>query len=269
MATLRVSNIGTIVSGDIDSPLASGDTVVAEDGTITYVGDAAGAPPRGEGEVVVDAAGATLIPGLIDNHVHPVIGDFSPRQRILDFIESCLHGGVTSMISAGEPHLPGRPKDRVGTKAEAIVASKAFANARPGGVKVIAGAVILEHGLTEGDFDEMAEAGVQPWVRSGSPPSACRRKRGRWCAGRRRAACAWRCTREASPPRKQRHPGRSRLCYPSRRRQPRQRRTNALALADVERILDGPSASSRSSSAATPWPRKRRRGSSSRGEERR
>jgi enamidase len=161
LATLRVSNIGTIVSGDIDSPLASGDTVVAEDGTIVYVGDAAGAPPRGEGEVVVDAGGATLIPGLIDNHVHPVIGDFSPRQRILDFIESCLHGGVTSMISAGEPHLPGRPKDRVGTKAEAIVAAKAFANARPGGVKVIAGAVILEHGLTEADFDEMADAGVQ------------------------------------------------------------------------------------------------------------
>jgi enamidase len=161
LATLRVSNIGTIVSGDIDSPLASGDTVVAEEGTIVYVGDAAGAPPRGEGEVVVDAGGATLIPGLIDNHVHPVIGDFSPRQRILDFIESCLHGGVTSMISAGEPHLPGRPKDRVGTKAEAIVAAKAFANARPGGVKVIAGAVILEHGLTEADFDEMADAGVQ------------------------------------------------------------------------------------------------------------
>ena len=61
-----------------------------------------------------------------------MIGDFSPRQRILDFIESCLHGGVTSMISAGEPHVPGRPKDRAGTKALAILAAKAFANARPG-----------------------------------------------------------------------------------------------------------------------------------------
>jgi enamidase len=90
-----------------------------------------------------------------------VIGDFSPRQRVLDFIESCLHGGVTSMISAGEPHVPGRPRDRAGTKALAILAAKAFANARPGGVKVIAGAVILERGLTEADFDEMVEAGVQ------------------------------------------------------------------------------------------------------------
>jgi enamidase len=161
MADLRVSNIGTIVSGDIDAPLAAGNTIVVRDGTIAYVGDAAGAPEPVAGETTIDAAGATVIPGLIDNHTHPVIGDFSPRQRVLDFIESCLHGGVTSMISAGEPHLPGRPKDRVGTKAEAILAAKAFANARPGGVKVMGGAVILEHGLTEADFDEMAEAGVQ------------------------------------------------------------------------------------------------------------
>jgi enamidase len=161
VANLRVINIGTIVTGDVEAPLVEGDTVVAREGTIAYVGDQGGAPPPVASETTIDAAGATLIPGLIDNHVHPVIGDFSPRQRILDFIESCLHGGVTSMISAGEPHLPGRPKDRAGTKALAILAAKAFANARPAGVKVIAGAVILEHGLTEADFDEMAEAGVQ------------------------------------------------------------------------------------------------------------
>ena len=161
MADLRVSNIGTIVSGDIDAPLADGDTIVIRDGKIAYVGGKTGAPPASDGETVIDAGGATVIPGLIDNHVHPVIGDFSPRQRILDFIESCLHGGVTSMISAGEPHLPGRPKDRVGTKALAILAAKSFANARPAGVKVLGGAVILERGLTEADFDEMVEAGVQ------------------------------------------------------------------------------------------------------------
>ncbi len=161
MADLRVVDIGSIVTGDIDAPVADGNTVVVRNGTIAYVGDEGGAPAPATGEVTIDAAGATLIPGLIDNHVHPVLGDFSPRQRVLDFIESCLHGGVTSMISAGEPHVPGRPRDRAGTKALAILAAKSFANARPGGVKVIAGAVILEHGLTEADFDEMAEAGVQ------------------------------------------------------------------------------------------------------------
>ena len=65
------------------------------------------------------------------------------------------------MISAGEVHLPGRPKDIVGLKALAIVAAKAYANVRPAGVKMHAGAPILELGLVEEDFAEMARAGVK------------------------------------------------------------------------------------------------------------
>ena len=161
MSNLRIINIGTIVTGDIDAPVATGDTVVVRDGLIAYVGEADNAPAVKDDETVIDAAGATLAPGLIDNHIHPAAGDYSPRQRVLDFIDSCLHGGVTSMISAGEPHYPGRPRDRVGAKALAIVGAKSYANARPGGVKVTGGALILERGLTEADFDEMADAGVQ------------------------------------------------------------------------------------------------------------
>ena len=101
------------------------------------------------------------MPGLCDNHVHPVIGDYTPRQRQFDFIDSSLHGGVTTMLSAGEPHTPGRPTDPAGVKALAILAHKSFANLRPSGVKVHAGAVMLEPGLTEDDFTEMAAAGVR------------------------------------------------------------------------------------------------------------
>ena len=43
------------------------------------------------------------------------------------------------MVSAGEVHLPGRPRDIVGLKALAITAQRAYANYRPGGVKVLAG----------------------------------------------------------------------------------------------------------------------------------
>ncbi len=67
---------------------------------------------------------------------------------------------MTTIISAGEVHLKGRPKDRAGVKALAVLACKSFQNFRPGGAKVRAGAVILEKGLTEDDFKEMAEAGV-------------------------------------------------------------------------------------------------------------
>ena len=68
---------------------------------------------------------------------------------------------MTTFISAGEVHLPGRPKDPAGTKALAIVAAKSFANFRPGGGKVVGGAVILEKGLTQADFEEMAREGVR------------------------------------------------------------------------------------------------------------
>src|SRR5206468_4035429 len=104
-----------------------------------------------DAETVIDARGTTVLTGLIDSHVHPVFGDFTPRQRTVDFIDSGMHGGVTTAISAGEVHLPGRPKDIVGLKALAIVAAKSYANFRPGGVKVHAGAPILELGMSEGD----------------------------------------------------------------------------------------------------------------------
>jgi len=133
---------------------------VVRDGVIAYVGETAGADRRGIA-ASIDAAGATVIPGLCDNHTHPVIGDYTPRQRQIDFIESYLHGGVTTMMSAGEPHTPGRPQDPAGVKALAILAHKAFDNLRPAGVKVHAGAVMLEPGLTADDFVEMAAAGVR------------------------------------------------------------------------------------------------------------
>lgn len=159
MSDIVIRNIGSIVTGDIARPIANEDTIVARDGIIVYIGPESRADSDGIRHVL-DAAGATVMPGLCDNHVHPVIGDYTPRQRQFDFIDSSLHGGVTTMISAGEPHTPGRPTDPVGVKAMTIFAHKSFANLRPSGVKVHAGAVMLEPGLTEDDFTEMAEAGV-------------------------------------------------------------------------------------------------------------
>jgi len=160
VAEIILRNIGQIVTGDLNLPLADGDTIVVRDGMIAYVGKAGGAeisPMAG----VIDVGGATVMPGYHDNHVHPVIGDWTPRQKTTDFIDSCLHGGVTTMLSAGEPHLPGRPTDAAGTKALAILAHKSFNNLRPSRVKVHAGAVLLEYGLTEADFDDLAAAGCR------------------------------------------------------------------------------------------------------------
>ena len=157
---LVIRNIGLLLSGDIDRPLLDADTIVVNDGLIVAVGrekdlDTAHA------KTVIDAHGGAVAPGLIDSPVHPVFGDWTPRQNQLGWIESTMHGGVTTMVSAGEVHLPGRPKDIVGLKALAITAQRAFDNFRPGGVKVLAGAPIIEKGMVESDFAELAAAGVK------------------------------------------------------------------------------------------------------------
>ena len=156
MAKLLIKNIGKMVSGDIKNPLIDADAILVEDGKIAKIGKGSDV----NAEKVVDAKGTTLTPGLIDSHFHPVFGDFTPRQSQLGFIESSLHGGVTTMVSAGEVHLPGRPRDVAGTKALAILAAKSWANLRPGGVKVLGGGLILEKGLKEKDFEELAAEGV-------------------------------------------------------------------------------------------------------------
>ena len=159
-----VRNVGLMLSGDIDRPILDADTVVVDDGLIAAVGREKDCDTERAARVI-DAKGTTLAPGLIDSHVHPVFGDWTPRQNQLGWIESCMHGGVTTMVSAGEVHLPGRPKDVVGVKALAITAQRAFDGMRAagvgGGVKVLAGAPVLEKGMVESDFAELAAAGVK------------------------------------------------------------------------------------------------------------
>lgn len=155
-----IKNIGLLLSGDIDRPILEADTIVIEDGLIRQVGREAECD-TGHAGTLIDAGNACVSPGLIDSHVHPVFGDWTPRQNQLGWIESTMNGGVTTLISAGEVHLPGRPKDIVGLKALAITAQRAFDNFRPGGVKVLAGAPVIEKGMTEHDFKELAEAGVK------------------------------------------------------------------------------------------------------------
>ncbi|MFT4267717.1 MAG: amidohydrolase family protein [Xenophilus sp.] len=154
-----IRNIGLLLSGDIDRPILEADTIVVNDGLITAVGGYKDCDAEGA-KTVIDAKGVCVAPGLIDSHVHPVAGDWTPRQSQLNWIESSLNGGVTTMISAGEVHYPGRPRDIVGLKALAITAQRAFDAFRPGGVKVLAGAPVIEKGMVESDFKELAEAGV-------------------------------------------------------------------------------------------------------------
>jgi len=154
-----VVNLGRIVSGNWREPFMSGDTIVTDGDRIVRVGTASAAEVEAA-DVVIDADGMTAIPGLIDSHVHITFGDYTPRQRTVGYLESYLHGGTTTAISASEVHVPGRPRDPEGVKALALAAQRCFAEYRPGGMRVIAGSVILEPGLTLKDFEELAARGV-------------------------------------------------------------------------------------------------------------
>jgi enamidase len=155
-----VVNLGAIVTGDIAAPFANGDTVILDGGRIARVGTASAAEID-SCDVVIDAGGATAIPGLIDSHVHITFGDYTPRQKTVGFLESYLHGGITTAVSASEVHVPGRPTDPDGVKALAIAAQRCFASYRPGGMRVVAGSIILEPGVTAADLQEVAAKGVR------------------------------------------------------------------------------------------------------------
>jgi len=157
---LVITNIAQILTGKLEEPLIDGDCVISVDGKIAEIGYQKELDTS-QATTSVNANGTWLSPGLIDSHVHPVIGDFTPRQQQLNWIDSCLHGGVTTMISAGEVHAPGRPKDIVGLKAMAIASQRWYENFRPSGVKMLAGAPVLEEGMEEHDFKELADAGVK------------------------------------------------------------------------------------------------------------
>jgi len=159
MASILIKNIGTLVTGKLESPLRQANSMFIQQGVIQAIGNGL----KTAADQTIDANGISAIPGLIDSHSHPSIGEYTPAQNSLSWITNYMHGGVTALISAGELHLPGLPlpPDARTALSVAIVTKKCYDNLRPSGVKVHAGTLLLVPGLSEKDFDEIQSLGIK------------------------------------------------------------------------------------------------------------
>jgi enamidase len=160
-----IKNIGELFTGDIARPTSTARTLRIEDDKIAAL-EATDPTPEQEAaaDIVIDAAGGAVLPGLVDGHVHPVLGEWTPAQDAIGWIGNYLHGGTTSMVSAGELHIPGIDYENLTPElvtSLAVVTAATTGRVRWSGVKLQAGCALMVPGLTEAHFDRLATAGTK------------------------------------------------------------------------------------------------------------
>jgi enamidase len=155
--TLLIQNIGEFFTGDIARPRAAVTSLLVDGARIAALD-----PPAGtKADAVLDAGGSAVMPGLVDGHVHPVFGEWTPTQDTIGWIGNYLHGGTTTMISACELHVPGLDYEHLTpdlVTSLAVVTAATTGRIRWSGARVHAGTVILVPGMTEDHFDRLAAA---------------------------------------------------------------------------------------------------------------
>lgn len=157
-ARTLIRNIGEFFTGALDAPIAPVASLLIEDGRIAALDPPSDVPC----DRAIDAHGAAVLPGLVDGHIHPVFGEWTPTQDTIGWIGNYMHGGSTTMVSAGELHTPGL--DYANLSADLVTALAEVARATTGrvrwsGVKVHAGTCLLVPGMTDAHFDRLAAAG--------------------------------------------------------------------------------------------------------------
>ena len=160
MARILIDNIGELFTGDIAKPYHSARRLLLDQGRI------AAFDPLDpvQCDAVIDAREAAVLPGLVDGHVHPTFGEWTPTQDAIGWIGNYLHGGTTTMISAGELHVPGLDFEHLTpdlVTSLAVVTASTTGRVRWGGVKVHAGTVLLVPGMQAEHFDRLAAVGAR------------------------------------------------------------------------------------------------------------
>ncbi|HOQ61061.1 MAG TPA: hypothetical protein PKZ08_10600, partial [Vicinamibacterales bacterium] len=103
-----------------DARPISGASVVATDGVIDYVGHAGDADllAARPGDTVIDAAGGTVVPGLVDPHTHAVFGGDRREE-----LRRRLGGATYAEIAAGGGGILSTVRATREASEEALVAS--------------------------------------------------------------------------------------------------------------------------------------------------
>src|SRR2546425_10507510 len=131
MKSLALINIGAIATGVFAAPVREGDAIFVRDGTIMSIGSAKQLDAE-LAETIIDCQGTTVLPGLIDSHCHVVLGDYTPRQKTVDFLDSYVHGALTSLVSAGVgAHAARRPSHPAAPQGPATAAATGLRRAPP------------------------------------------------------------------------------------------------------------------------------------------
>src|SRR5262245_37601227 len=95
-----------IIDGTGKAPIEQG-TIVVSNGRITAVGPSASVTVPA-GATQINAAGKTIIPGLINGHGHVTIDDYTklpPREHMLQILQAYAEYGVTTTTSLGSTSL--------------------------------------------------------------------------------------------------------------------------------------------------------------------
>ena len=157
MSTLLIRNIGEFFTGDIARPQADVKSLLIDGNKIAALDP----PADTKADAIIDAGGSAVMPGLVDGHVHPVFGEWTPTQDTIGWIGNYLHGGTTTMVSACELHVPGLDYENLTpdlVTSLAVVTAHTTGRIRWSGARVYAGTVILVPGMKEEHFDRLAAA---------------------------------------------------------------------------------------------------------------
>jgi enamidase len=157
MSTLLIKNIGEFFTGDIARPQAAVKSLLIDGSKIAALDP----PTDTKADAILDAGGSAVMPGLVDGHIHPVFGEWTPTQDTIGWIGNYVHGGTTTMISACELHVPGLDYENLTpdlVTSLAVVTAATTGRIRWSGAKVYAGTVILVPGMKEEHFDRLAAA---------------------------------------------------------------------------------------------------------------